>query len=828
MLERERRARVEIERLADAERVARENAEHVARALRESEERLRITFASIGDAVLVTDEQGRITQLNPVGEKLTGWRQADALGHPIQDVFIIVNEETRQPAPHPVERVLREGVVAGLANHTVLISKAGEETPIDDSAAPVRAKDGRLLGAVLVFRDISERRQVERERAARAHVTQELAAIVESSDDAIVSKSLDGTITAWNRAAEQMYGYAAHEAVGQSVRLIVPEDLLHEEETVLQRIRRGERVEHFETRRRRKDGSTVPVSIAVSPIRDDTGAVIGASKVARDIMARKQAEMERATLLESERTARQNLEVAVQQLQTALQAGRLGTWEYALRTGVVKWSPGLEAIHGCAPGSFPGTFEAFRNEIHPEDRDRVLQAIADAAEQRREHHIEYRIVRADGAVRWVEGRGRLFLDGSQKPERMVGVCADITERKEIEAQRAALLERERDARAELEHASRVKDEFLAVLSHELRTPLNAVLGYAHLLNSGTLAPDRASHALQAIQRNAQAQARLVESLLDLSRIMAGKLELNVDRVNVSALVEAAVDVVLPDAEAKEVSVEVISPSGPITLMGDPSRLQQVFWNLLSNAVKFTSHGGRIKVSMESADGNATIAVADSGRGIGPDFLPFVFDRFRQADTDKGRPSSGLGLGLALVRELVHAHGGTVAAHSPGEGRGSTFTVTLPVTAATSTQDESSRSTPSTLNTLPPLSILVVDDDGDVRDMLALLLESRGAHVAAAGSAAEAWRLIQARTPDVLLTDLRMPDEDGYSLIRRIRAREREGSSSERLPAIAVSADASAADRARAVAAGYDGHVGKPIDPEILTRTIVTVARAENA
>jgi PAS domain S-box-containing protein len=318
---------------------------------------------------------------------------------------------------------------------------------------------------------------------------------------------------------------------------------------VLQRIRRGERVEHFETRRRRKDGSTVSVSIAVSPIRGDTGAVIGASKVARDITARQEAEIERATLLESERPTRQNLEVAVQQLQTALQAGQLGTWEYALRTGVVKWSPGLEAIHGCAPGSFPGTFEASRNEIHPEDRDRVLHAVADAAEKRREHHIEYRIVRADGAVRWVEGRGRLFLDGSQQPERMVGVCADITERKEIEAQGAALLEPERDARAELEHASRVKDEFLAVLSHELRTPLHAVLGYAHLLNSGTVAPGRTSHAPQAIQRNAQAQARLVESLLDLLRIMAGRLKLNADRVNVSALVEAAVDVVRPDADA---------------------------------------------------------------------------------------------------------------------------------------------------------------------------------------------------------------------------------------------------------------------------------------
>jgi PAS domain S-box-containing protein len=413
-------------------RRAEREREAVTLALRESEERLRITFASIGDAVLVTDEQGRVTQLNSVGERLTGWGQADAIGRPVQDVFVIVNEETRQPAPHPVERVLREGVIAGLANHTVLISKTGDETPIDDSAAPVRAEDGRLLGAVMVFRDITGRREVERERAARARAARELAAIVESSDDAIVSKDLDGMITGWNRAAGQMYGYTPAEALGRSIRLIVPEDLLGEEDGVLERVRRGERVDHFETRRRRKDGTTVPVSITVSPIRDDTGAVIGASKIARDITVRKHIEMERARLLEAERTARRDLEVAVQQLQTALRAGRMGTWEYALRTGVVKWSPGLEALHGFAPGAFPGTFEAFRDEVHPEDRDRVLHAIAEAAEERRDHHIEYRIVRQDGAVRWVEGRGQLFLDGSHRPDRMVGVCTDITDRKQAE------------------------------------------------------------------------------------------------------------------------------------------------------------------------------------------------------------------------------------------------------------------------------------------------------------------------------------------------------------------------------------------------------------
>jgi PAS domain S-box-containing protein len=910
-----------------------------------SEERLSVTLASIGDAVLVTDEHGRITQLNPVGETLTGWREPDAIGRPIQDVFVILNEQTRQTAPHPVERVLRDGVIAGLANHTVLVSKAGDEIPIDDSAAPVRAEDGRLRGAVMVFRDISPRRQVERERAARARVTRELAAIVESSDDAIVSKDLDGVITAWNGAAERMYGYTAEEAIGKSIRLIVPDDVAAEEDEVLRRIRAGERVEHFETRRRCKDGTTVHVSVTVSPIRDDVGAVIGASKVARDITARTQIERDRTTLLESERAARHDLEVAVQQLQTALHAGHMGTWEYALGTDTVKWSPGLEAIHGYAPGTFPGTFEAFRNEIHPEDRDRVLQAIADAAEQRRDHHIEYRIVRADGAVRWVEGRGQLFSDASRQATRMVGVCADvterkqaeerfrmaveaapaamlmvdqhgtivltnalteqvlgytrdeiigrpldrlvpprfrerhpeyrkgffseprqrtmgagrdlyalrkdgselpveiglspihthegtfvlaavtdITERKQVEAQRAELLERERAARAELERVNVMKDEFLAVLSHELRTPLNAVLGYAHLLASGSLPAGRTDHAIDAIRRNAQAQARLVESLLDLSRVMAGKLELSEERVDLAAVVDAAFDVVRPEADAKNVVLAVSPSSAPVSVVGDASRLQQVFWNLLSNAIKFTPRGGRVDVALEAADGQVIVTVADTGRGITPEFLPYIFDRYKQGDAEKG--SSGLGLGLALVRELVCAHGGSVVATSPGEGAGSTFTVTLPMSLVQGAGLAESTARPN--QQLPPIDILVVDDDGDVRDLLALLLEARGARVRTVSSAADALTGIRANRPDVLLADLRMPEQDGYSLIRSIRAEERGQRNGRRLAAIAVSAEATITDRERAIAAGYDGHVGKPIDPDRLTQAIVTVTRADTA
>jgi PAS domain S-box-containing protein len=815
-LERERVARVETERLAEAERAARAAAEQVAVALRESEERLRITIASIGDAVLATDERGRITQLNPVGEALTGWRQAEALGRPLEEVLVIVNETSRQPAPNPVERVLRDGVVTGLANHTVLISKTGREIPIDDSAAPVRAADGRLLGAVRVFRDITERRQAERERAARGRVSRELAAIVESSDDAILSTDLDGTITAWNRAAEQMYGYAAGEAIGQSIRLIVSEDHWDDEAEVLQRIRQGERVEHVETVRRRKDGAELAVSITVSPVLDDAGAVVGVSKIARDVTARRQIEAEKAALLEAERAARRGTEIAVQQLQAALRAGRMGTWQYTVGTGEVRWSEALEEMHGFTPGSFPGTFEAFRNEIHPEDRDRVLAAIRTAFEGRRDHHVEYRIVRADGASRWVEGVGQVVCDENGRPERMLGVCVDITER-------AQVLAREQAAREEMERASRLKDEFLAVLSHELRTPLNAVLGYAHLLNSGVLPPERASHALDAIQRNARAQARLVESLLDLSRVMAGKLELNLEELNLATIVTAAVDALGPGAEEKGIAIDALVP--PMSIVADGGRLQQVFWNLLSNAIKFSDRGGRVAIRCTEEDAHVRVQVTDDGQGIGADFLPYVFDRFSQADGQSRRSRTGLGLGLALVREMVQAHGGKVAAESPGEGRGSTFTVTLPLSVGSFAPGSKRTSAPQARapESFPPIEILIVDDDGDVRDLLALLVESRGASARTVSSASEALDAISQRRPDLLLADLRMPDEDGYSLIRKVRARERE-QQEERLPAIAVTAYASPSDRDQAIAAGFDSHVAKPVEPAELARAVANVAR----
>ena len=458
----------------------------------------------------------------------------------------------------------------------------------------------------------------------------------------------------------------------------------------------------------------------------------------------------------------------------------------------------------------------------------------------RSQHADYRHMFATDARQRPMGAGRdlfaLRKDGTEVPVEIglspfqtgdglfvLAAVTDITERRQFEEARERLLLREQTARAETERASGLKDEFLAVLSHELRTPLNAILGYAHLLNARTLSAERTQHALDAIQRNAHAQARLVESLLDLSRVIAGKLELDLRTLDLSALVHAAIDVVSPDADAKGIRLNVATM--PMTVVGDAGRLQQVFWNLLSNAVKFTPRGGEVRVRLEQTDSQVRIQVTDTGQGIRRDFLPFVFDRFKQGEGDMQRRSAGLGLGLALVSEIVQAHGGTVDADSPGEGRGSTFTVVLPVRAAPTTPATTKPSTrAATAELLTNIRVLIVDDEADVRELLSLILESRGAQVRAAPSAAEAFDAIGNFKPDVLLADLRMPEEDGYSLIHKVRARERERRG-EHLPAIAVTAYASPSDRARALDAGYDGHLAKPVVPDEVVRVVADVAAA---
>jgi PAS domain S-box-containing protein len=527
-------------------------------ALRQQREWLQVTLSSIGDAVIATDTKGAVTFLNPVAESLTGWKQKETQGRSLREVFNVVNEQTRQTVENPALRAMREGLIVGLANHTVLIAKDGTETPIDDSGAPIKGAGGKIIGAVLIFRDITERRLVDEERSK---------------------------------------------------------------------------------------------------------------------------------LLASERAAREKAEAA----------------------------------------------------------------------------------------------------------------------------------------------SRSKDEFVAMISHEIRSPLNSILGWAQMLRSGKYDKAGTERAVEIIERNARAQSQLIEDLLDISRVITGKLTLNVRSVELAKIIEAALDSIRPAADAKDIQLQARLELRGSLVSGDPSRLQQIVWNLLSNAVKFTPKNGRVEVSLERIHSHLQITVSDSGVGINPEFLPFVFDRFSQANTTSERKYGGLGLGLAIVRHLVELHGGTVRADSPGEGRGAKFTVTLPIKAVREETSKLERSASSAeyaesltdAITLDGLRVMIVDDEAETRDLLTEMLTLRGAEVKACASAAEALEVIGQWRPFVLVSDIGMPDEDGYALIGKLRALgpERGGD----IPAVALTAYARSEDRMRALASGFQMHVPKPIEAGELIVVIASLA-----
>ena len=405
--------------------------------------------------------------------------------------------------------------------------------------------------------------------------------------------------------------------------------------------------------------------------------------------------------------------------------------------------------------------------------------------------------------------------------------AEIAERKRIEQERLELLERERMARAEAESVNRLKDEFLATLSHELRTPLNAILGWSHLLTSGKANAATSQRAVSVIRNNAMAQSQLIEDILDVSRIISGKLRLNLAAVSLIEVIDAALDSVSPAAEAKGIAIERhLEDLDPIA--GDRDRLQQVFWNLLSNAVKFTPRDGRVTVRLRRQGQDAVVSVEDDGIGINPDFLPYVFDRFRQADGSATRRHGGLGLGMAIVRYLVELHGGTVRAESEGENRGATFTAALPIRTpeaieplVAEPEDVLVPAHDAPRPQLDGLRILVVDDDGDSRGFLATLLEDHGAEVLAAGSTVQALELFRHHRVDVLVSDIAMPGQDGYDLIHRVRGlpAERGGLT----PAVALTAYVRIEDQRAALGAGFQRHMRKPVDVDDLIAVVAELA-----
>jgi PAS domain S-box-containing protein len=821
-----------------------------------------------------------------------------------------------------------------------------------------------------------------------------LAAIVAFSDDAIVSKDLNGIVTSWNLAAERMFGYTAAEAVGQSITLIVPADRLSEEEHVLREIRAGRAVDHFETVRRRKDGTLLPVSLTISPIRDNDGRVVGASKIARDVSERRRAEEALAAAEARQADLRQRLVALVAAsgtlfgspkmhdvlpalvvlARTLLRADGYAVW--LLDARAKEWRIG--ASHGISEAFSRTLVESFRGEdvsavafTEPlivssvadtallEDRARALReegiesmmavpltiggpgtgmlvfyyrtphefdevevqtaralgnlaaAAITSAElfeaQRRSREQAERANRQTAflaeasaalgssldyeetlrtvaqlavpqiadwcAVDVVDEHGDVqrlavsHIDSAQassagsavadvigfgtalmRPNMIVvpltahrrtfgaltfvyadsgRTYSDVDFRFAHDmAYRAALAVENARAYRQVQAANRAKDEFLATLSHELRTPLNAVLGWARMLRGGAVSKEKMARAFEVVERNALAQLDLVEDLLDLSRVITGKFRLDVQPVNLTATINAAVEAIQPAATAKGITVKVDAGPDESLIAGDEARLQQVIWNLLSNAIKFTLRGGRVTVTLRRHESQFEIEVSDTGEGIEPAVLPYVFDRFRQGDSGTTRPHQGLGLGLAIVRHIVELHGGRVDVASQGKGQGATFMISLPfvqplrMVAVKSGREVVIPARRPHAATLSGVRALVVDDDSDTRELLAEVLRSRGVVVTAAASVEEGLAALDREVPDILLSDIAMPDRDGFDLIRRVR--ERPADRGGHVPAVAITAYARPEDSERSLASGYQMHVTKPVDMDELIATVASL------
>jgi hypothetical protein len=569
----------------------------------------------------------------------------------------------------------------------------------------------------------------------------------------------------------------------------------------------------------RKDGSQFWANVVITALPLQDGRPRGFAKVTRDLTERKQQE-------EAIRRSEEHFRLLVE-----------GVTDYAMfmldpNGYVLTWNSGAQRIKGYQSDEIIGQHFSRFYPLAAVQAGWPEHELHGAAEQGRFEDEGWR-VRKDGSQFWANVVISALRDESGRLRGFAKLTRDLSERKRGDAlhgertQRDEILDAERNARIEAQHAARMKDEFLATLSHELRTPLSAILGWAQVLRrAGPGNADDLQRGVEAIERNARAQVVLIDELLDLSRIMAGRIRLDVQRVMLSDVIRGAVESAEPAAQSKGVRLEtILDPlAGPVS--GDPARLQQVVWNLLSNAIKFTPKPGRVQVLLERVNSYLELTVSDTGIGIPPDFLPYVFDRFSQRDSSAARRYGGLGLGLAIAKQLIELHGGRLQAKSAGEGRGASFIINLPLTILSAEAEAPHRfhptrpSAPEALPLLPRLDairVLAVDDETDARDLLQRVLAQQGAIVITAGSAEEALRILEAVRFDVLLSDIGMPGMDGYQLMRRIRATETK---EQHLPALALTAFARPEDRKNVILAGYQSHLAKPFD---LAELVIVIA-----
>jgi len=750
----------------------------------ERRELLRVTLSSIGDAVITTDVDGNVTYLNAVAESLTGWTRPDAQGQQLTKVFRIVNEDTRAPVESPATKALREGVVVGLTNHTILIRKDGAECPIDDSAAAIRDEQGKVSGCVLIFRDVSTQRRTEQGKADQLHTARLLASIVESSDDAIISKSLDGVIRSWNAAAERLFGYRAEEAVGRHISLVIPPERLSEEDHIIANLKEGLRIDHFETVRQRRDGRRMPVSLTVSPIKDDAGAVVGASKIVRDITEHKQAEADRerfVTLIENS-------------------PDFIGICDMnAVPVFVNRAGLDMVGLGGIDEARATNVAEFF----FPEDRPRIIDEFFPEVLEKGYGEIEIRFRNfKTGAGRWMSYKVLVLRDAAGTPSALATVSQDVTERKRLE-------DNLRQLAAHLSEADRRKNEFLATLAHELRNPLAPLCNMLEVLKRADVDGETLQRARETMDRQLAQLVRLVDDLLDLNRITHNRLELRQSQVALSSVIQHAVEASRPHADAAGHELVVSLPKEPLYIYADPVRLAQVFDNLLNNSCKYTDPGGTISVTVEQQGAEVAVRVRDTGSGIPPDKLDTIFEMFTQVDRSPERSQGGLGIGLTLVRQLVEMHGGSIEAKSAGVGQGSEFVVRLPLLSGVTEPEPLVRDERPASHVR---RILIVDDNSDAAVSLALLLKISGNDTYTAHDGLEALDAFERYRPEVMLLDIGLPKLNGHEVCRRIRERPSGGD----VVIIALTGWGQESDRRKSQDAGFDGHLVKPVDYGALT------------
>ena len=794
---------------------------------------------SSDDAIVSKDLNGIIKSWNRAAEQMFGYTAEEAVGRSIRMII----PADRQSEEDQVLAKIRAGErVAHF--ETIRQRKDGTLIPISLSVSPVHDANGKVIGASKIARDISDRKRAD-------VASRRLAAVVASSDDAIVTKDLNGIITSWNPAAERMFGYTAAEAIGKSIRMLIPMHLQSEEDTVLAKIRAGQMIDHYETVRLRKDGALLNISLTVSPIRDDTGTVVGASKIARDVTERTRllaAAREQAVVTEklgevgalvASTLDRDTIVQKVTDIAREVTTAEFGAFFYNVRDPKSGDAYMLYTLSGAPQEAFadfphPRATAVFGPTFRGEATVRLDDVTKDPRYGKNAPyhgmppgHLPVRSYLAV-PVRGASGDvlGGLFFGHSA-----VGVFTEQHERlaEGISAWASVALENAR-LYVEARDANRMKDEFLAVLSHELRTPLNAIVGYARLLRGGILPPEKAERGLETLERNATWLTQIVEDVLDVSRIVAGKIRLNVQPVEMPLVLDNAVATVQPAADAKGVRIQTLIDSGVGPVAGDPDRLQQVAWNLLANAVKFTPKHGRVQVRLESVNSHVEIVVSDTGLGIRPEFLPYVFEPFRQAEAGTTRKTGGLGLGLAIVKHIVEMHGGTVDAASGGDGTGATFRVRLPLMIVNPERLDNPREHPRTerlekltgLGNLEGVRVLAIDDQEDALALLRVVLETAGAEVTTLASPIEALERLAAVRPDALVVDLGMPEMDGFEFISKVRASP--DAFTRVIPAAALTAFARSEDRTRALRSGFEMHLSKPVDPGELVASVATLVR----